>query len=229
MIDLLTNWIGPLLVGALATLKITAIAYAAGLVIGLLGASAKLRGHWTFRSFTTTYSTLLRSVPELVLIVLLYYAGPPLINGFLTELGLGTLRFSGLVTATTVLALVQGAYQTEIFRAAIQSIPTGHIEAADAYGMSAWLRLRRVVLPEMLPIALPSMYNMWLIVLKESALVSVVGAQELLFTAQQAAASTRAYFLFYAAAGALYLLMTMGSNIAFRSFEYRVNRARPAV
>lgn len=229
MIDLLLNWMGPLLIGALTTLKITAAAYAAGLVIGLLGASAKLRGHWTLQAFTSTYSTLMRAVPELVLIILLYYAGPPLINGFLSDLGIGTIRFSGVVTASSVLGLVQGAYQTEIFRAAIQSIPKGHIEAADAYGMSPWLRLRRVILPEMLPIALPSMYNMWLIVLKESALVSVVGAQELLFTAQQAAASTRTYFMFYAAAGAIYLLMTMGSNIAFRWFESRANRTRPAV
>src|SRR5699024_2020426 len=202
-------------------------AYAIALVIGLLGASAKLGGNRALRSLATTYSTLMRAVPELLLVILLYYAGQQLLNQLLVYLGVSaSVGFSGLITAITVLALVEGAYLTEIFRGAIQSIPRGHIEAADAYGMSRWLRLRRIVLPEMLPPALPSMYNMWLILLKDTALVSVVGAQELFFTAQQAAASTRAYFVFYIAAGAFYLLMTMGSNVIFRWCEKRVNRGR---
>jgi len=226
----LLDWSGPLLAGALVTVQIAVSAYAIALVIGLCGAAAKLRGNRAVRALATTYSTLMRAVPELVLVILLYYAGQNLVNQILHLLGIeGSVAFSGLVTAISVLALVEGAYLTEIFRGAIQAIPRGHIEAADAYGMSRWLRLRRIVLPEMLPPALPSMYNMWLILLKDTALVSVVGAQELFFTTQQAAASTRAYFVFYIAAGIFYLLLTMGSNVVFRRFEARVSRGRPAV
>lgn len=219
-----------MLAGALITVEMAVSAYAIALVIGLLGASAKLQGNPVLSAVATTYSTLMRAVPELLLVILLYYAGQELLNAVLQYFGVsGSVGFSGLITAISVLALVEGAYLTEIFRAAIQSIPRGHIEAADAYGMSRWLRLRRIVLPEMLPVALPSMYNMWLILLKDTALVSVVGAQELFFTTQQAAASTRAYFLFYAAAGAIYLLLTMSSNVGFRWLEQRMSRGRAAV
>lgn len=225
----LIDWSGPLLAGALVTVEIAVSAYAIALVLGLLGATAKLRGNCVVRGVATAYSTLMRAVPELLLIILLYYAGQKLVNALLQWLGVGSaVGFSGLLTAISVLALVEGAYLTEIFRGAIQAIPRGHIEAADAYGMSRWLRLRRIVLPEMLPPALPSMYNMWLILLKDTALVSVVGAQELFFTTQQAAASTQLYFVFYLAAGAFYLLMTMGSNVVFRRLERRFNRGRPA-
>jgi len=219
----LLEWAGPLLAGALVTLEIAFAAYAIALVIGLLGATAKLGHNRALRATATAYSTVVRAIPELLLIILLYYAGQQLLNHVLGQLGIDeVVQISGFATAIAVLAVVEGAYLTEIFRGAIQAIPRGHLEAADAYGMSRWLRFRRVILPGMLPPALPSMYNIWLILVKDTALVSVVGFQELFFTAQQAAASTHAYFLFYAAAGALYLIMTMGSNVVFRWLEYRV-------
>lgn len=226
----LVDWGGPLLAGALVTVEMAVSAYVIALILGLLGAAAKLRGNWLLRSIATAYATLMRAVPELLLVILLYYAGQQLLNQLLHYFGVEqSVGFSGLLTAISVLALVEGAYLTEIFRGAIQAVPRGHIEAADAYGMSRWLRFRRIVLPEMLPPALPSMYNMWLILLKDTALVSVVGAQELFFTTQQAAASTRAYFVFYIAAGAIYLLLTMSSNVVFRHFEQRVSRGRATV
>jgi polar amino acid transport system permease protein len=219
----LLEWAGPLLAGALVTLEIAFAAYAIALVIGLLGATAKLGNNRALRATATAYSTVVRAIPELLLIILLYYAGQQLLNHVLGQIGIdAVVQISGFATAIAVLAVVEGAYLTEIFRGAIQAIPRGHLEAADAYGMSRWLRFRRVILPGMLPPALPSMYNIWLLLVKDTALVSVVGFQELFFTAQQAAASTHAYFLFYAAAGALYLIMTMGSNVVFRWLEYRV-------
>jgi len=226
----LLEWAGPLLAGALVTLEIAFAAYAIALVIGLLGATAKLGHNRALRATATAYSTVVRAIPELLLIILLYYAGQQLLNHVLGQLGIDeVVQISGFATAIAVLAVVEGAYLTEIFRGAIQAIPRGHLEAADAYGMSRWLRFRRVILPGMLPPALPSMYNIWLILVKDTALVSVVGFQELFFTAQQAAASTHAYFLFYAAAGALYLIMTMGSNVVFRWLEYRVRWGQASV
>lgn len=224
----LWDWSVPLLHGALVTLEIAVAAYAIGLVLGLLGATVKLSGIAPLRTAANAYSTVVRAVPELLLIILLYYAGQQALNALLRAYEIETaVEISGFAAAIGVLAFVEGAYLTEIFRGAIVAIPRGHIEAADAFGMSRWLRFRRVVLPEMLPNALPGMSNIWLILVKDTALVSVVGFEELFFTAQQAAASTRSYFLFYAAAGALYLVMTLGSNAVFGRAERLVRRGQP--
>lgn len=224
----LLDWAGPLLNGALITLEIAVAAYAIGLLLGLLGATAKLSGIAPLKGVATAYSTVVRAVPELLLIILLYYAGQQALNTLLQAWEVETtVEISGFAAAIGVLAFVEGAYLTEIFRGAILAIPRGHVEAADAFGMSRWLRFRRIVLPEMLPNALPGMSNIWLILVKDTALVSVVGFEELFFTAQQAAASTRSYFLFYAAAGALYLVMTLGSNVLFGRAERRVRRGQP--
>ncbi len=226
----LLDWSGALLNGALVTLEIAVAAYAIGLCLGLLGATAKLSGFAPLRGVATAYTTLVRAVPELLLIIILYYAGQQALNAFLQWLEVeGTYNISGFVAAIAVLAVVEGAYLTEIFRGAIVAIPKGHIEAADAFGMSRRQRFRRIILPEMLPNALSGMSNIWLILVKDTALVSVVGFQELFFTTQQAAASTRAFFLFYSAAGAIYLVMTLGSNVIFGRLERYVRRGQPGV
>lgn len=226
----LLDWAGPMLQGALVTIEMAVAAYAIGLVLGLLGATAKLSGVAPLRGVATAYTTLVRAVPELLLIIILYYAGQQALNALLKWLEVqGTYDISGFAAAIAVLAVVEGAYLTEIFRGAIVAIPRGHIEAADAFGMSRVQRFRRIILPEMLPNALGGMSNIWLILVKDTALVSVVGFQELFFTTQQAAASTRSYFLFYAAAGAIYLVMTMGSNGVFNRIERHVRRGQPGV
>ncbi|HEX9906472.1 MAG TPA: ABC transporter permease [Propylenella sp.] len=233
MLDLLAlhppGWGGALLKGAVVTLEIAVLAYAAGIVLGLLGAGAKLGGSRALFWLAETYTTLIRAVPELLLIILLFYAGSSGIAALLSALGFGDVRISGFAAAVGVLGVVQGAYQTEVIRGAIVAIPRGQIEAARAYGMPSLLRLRRIVVPMMLPIALPGLANLWLILLKDTALVSVVGFSELLYVGKQAAGSTKEYFLFYMAVGAIYLVMTLGSNVVFRLAERRLRRSVPAV
>ncbi|MBZ9568023.1 MULTISPECIES: ABC transporter permease [Modicisalibacter] len=226
----LLDWAAPILHGALVTLEIALLAYAIGLGLGLLGAGARLSAWPPLRALGTLYSTLVRAVPELLLIILLYYAGTQALNALLNALGDDThVEIGGFVCAVGVLAFVQGAYMTEVFRGAILAIPRGQLEAADAYGFTRWTRFHRIVVPAMLPNALPGMSNLWLILVKDTALISVVGFEELFFTAQQAAASTRDYFLFYAAAGALYLVMTLGSNALFARAERHVRRGQPGL
>jgi polar amino acid transport system permease protein len=223
----LLDWSGPLLRGALVTLQIALLSYGAGLVLGLLGAGAKLSGNPLLVWIGTLYSTVVRAIPELLLIILLYYAGTQALNGLLGALGVeGAVSISGFVAAVIVLGFVQGAYQTEVIRGAVEAIPRGQILAAKAFGLAPWTRFRRIVFPAMLPNALPGLSNLWLILVKDTALISVVGFEELFFTAQQAAASTRAYMTFYAAAGALYLVMTLGSNAIFDWVERRVRRGQ---
>ncbi|MBF8223193.1 ABC transporter permease [Halomonas sp. 328] len=224
----LGDWAGPILAGALTTVQIAVLAYAIGLLLGLLGAGARLSPWAPLRGLATAYSTLIRAVPELLLIILLYYAGAQALDALLDRLGMaGAVQITGFATAVGVLAFVQGAYMTEVFRAAILAIPRGQLEAADAYGFSRWTRFHRIVLPGMLPNALPGMSNLWLILIKDTALISVIGFNELFFTIQQAAASSRAYFLFYAAAGVIYLLMTLTSTALFARLERHVRRGQP--
>ncbi|SDM52807.1 amino acid ABC transporter membrane protein 1, PAAT family [Franzmannia pantelleriensis] len=224
----LGDWAGPILAGAMTTLQIAVLAYAIGLLLGLLGAGAKLSPWAPLRALATAYSTLIRAVPELLLIILLYYAGAQALDALLARLGIGgAVQITGFATAVGVLAFVQGAYMTEVFRGAILAIPHGQLEAADAYGFSRWTRFHRIVLPGMLPNALPGMSNLWLILIKDTALISVIGFYELFFTIQQAAASSRAYFLFYAAAGVIYLLMTLTSTALFARLERHVRRGQP--
>lgn len=224
----LIDWAGPILSGALTTVQIAVLAYAIGLLLGLLGAGAKLSPWAPLRGLATAYSTMIRAVPELLLILLLYYAGAQALDVLLAYLGIaGAVQITGFATAVGVLAFVQGAYMTEVFRGAILAIPRGQLEAADAFGFSRWTRFHRVVLPGMLPNALPGMSNLWLILIKDTALISVIGFNELFFTIQQAASSSRAYFLFYAAAGVIYLLMTLSSTALFARLERYVRRGQP--
>ncbi|MGB8818702.1 MAG: ABC transporter permease subunit, partial [Rhizobiaceae bacterium] len=181
------GWGGNLLRGLVHSLEIALGAYAIGLVLGTLGASAKLYGGPVARDVAEAYTTIVRAVPELVLILLLYYAGTSLINDMLASMGRAPIDISGLAAGIGVLGIVQGAYHTEVLRGAILSLPPGQIEAARAYGMSPWQTLRRITLPGMLPYALPGLSNLWLVVTKDTALLAVVGFNELTLETRQAA------------------------------------------
>jgi polar amino acid transport system permease protein len=231
MLELLSlsppGWGGALLSGAVVTLQIAFASYLVGLALGLLGAAAKLGGGAVLFWIAEVYTTVIRAVPELLLIILLYYAGSGAIAALLSSLGAGEVEVSGFAAAVGVLGVVQGAYQTEVIRGAVLAIPRGQIEAARAYGMPPLLRARRIVLPSMLPLALPGLANLWMVLLKDTALISVVGFSELLYIGKQAAGSTKHYFLFYMAVGAIYLAMTLGSNVVIRLVERRLRQSVP--
>jgi polar amino acid transport system permease protein len=222
------GWGGNLLRGLAASLQIALGGYLLGLVIGVLGACGKLYGGPVTRDLLAAYTTAVRAIPELVLILLLYYAGTDALNALLGTAGFGPITISGMLAGVLVIGLVQGAYQTEVIRGAILAVPHGEIEAARAFGMSPALALRRVTLPAMLPHALPGLANLWLIATKDTALLAVVGYAELTLETRQAAGATRQYFLFYCAAGVLYLLVTFASNIVFGLLERRARRGLPA-
>ncbi|MBB4009862.1 ABC transporter permease [Allorhizobium taibaishanense] len=221
------GWGGTLLWGAGATLAISAGAFAIGLIIGIAGALGKLSGSRLLLAFLELYTTAVRAVPELILIVGLYYAGTDGLNRLLQAAGLPPLEVNGFIAAIAVLGVVQGAYMTEVLRGAILAVPAGQIEAAKAFGMGRGLRFRRVTLPALLPNALPGLANLWLSVTKDSALVAVVGYQELALATRLAGASTKHYFLFFLAAAMLYLAITLVSNLIFWLLERRVRRGQP--
>ncbi len=221
------GWGGNLVSGLFITFQIALGAYILGLILGLGGAMGKLYGGPVTRAVLDGYTTLIRAIPELVLILFLYYAGTDLLNRALEGMGYQRISISGLIAGIYVLGFVQGAYSTEVFRGAIQAIPIGQIEAAKAYGMPFWLRFRRIILPAMLPFAIPGMANLWLVVTKATALLAVVGFTELALTTRQAAGATKQYFLFFVAAGLLYLALSLVSTYLFALLERYLRRGQP--
>jgi polar amino acid transport system permease protein len=223
-LELLWAWSGPLAMGALSTVGIAVFAYTIGILLGLAGAMGKLAGSDAVKRMLEWYTTLVRSLPELLLIIVLYYLVSDLINQTLALASQPPIRINGFLAAVVVLGFVQGAYHTEVIRGAIQAIHVGQVEAAVAYGMSPWLRFRRVILPAMLPNALPGLTNLWLNVTKDSSLVFVVGYAELISTAKQAAgsATTKHYFLFFSIAAVVYLVISLFSLWGFARIERRV-------
>lgn len=214
--------------GALISVTMAILAYGLGFVLGVIGAICKLGGSKLTRNILDGYTTLIRAVPELLLILILYFAGTASLNVLMESLGYGRVTVNGFVAAVAILAFVQGAYQTEVLRAAIQAIPIGQMEAARAYGMSPWLEFRRVTLPAMLPFALPGLGNLWLEATKATSLIAVVGYTELTLATRQAAGNTKMYFTFFVVAGAIYLLITLISRQGFVRLERRVRRGQRA-
>lgn len=221
------GWGGNLLRGFLHSIEIAGGAFGLGLIIGTFGACGKLYGGPIIRDVMEVYTTIVRAVPELVLILLLYYAGADILNRILISFGYARVDISGLVAGIGVLGVVQGAYATEVLRGAILAVPAGQIEAARSFGMRPIQVLRRITLPAMLPYAIPGMSNLWLIATKDTALLAVVGFSELTLETRQAAGSTKAYLTFFIAAGCLYLLLTLLSNLFLGNLERWARRGQP--
>lgn len=207
------------------TLAVALAGFGLGSLFGMASAAASLSPVASLRYFADGYTTVLRGVPDLLVIYLFYFGG----SAVITELGRlfgseGFLSAPVFLTGAMAIGIVSGAYQAEVFRGAVLALSRGEIEAAKAYGMSPFLRFRRIILPQAARFAIPGLGNVWQLVLKESALISVVGLVELMRQAQIGAGSTRKPFTFFLTAGVLYLLISLCSGAAFRAAEARAMR-----
>jgi polar amino acid transport system permease protein len=223
-IEKLAEWGPILLAGFVNSIYIAIGGYTLGLIIGLMGAAGKLYGGLVTRDLFEVYTTVVRAVPELILILLLYYAGSDLLNTVMRALGYGEVDVSGLAAGIVVIGIVQGAYTTEVIRGAILAVPVGQFEAGKAYGMGPFQIFRRITVPAMLPHALPGLGNLWLIATKDTALLAVVGFTELTLATRQAAGATKYYLTFYLAAGVLYLALSIVSGLVIKLIESRYRR-----
>ncbi len=215
--------------GVLLTVEISLCGYAVGVLLGLLGVWAKLGGSRVGRFVGGLYTTLVRAVPELLLIILLYYTGTQALQSLLERMGAtGPVNVNALGAAVVTLGFVQGAYLTEVFRGAIVAIPPGVAEAGQALALQRLQRLWLVTLPLALRNALPGMGNLWLAILKDSSLISVVGFSELLYTGESGGAATKDYFFFFLVTAALFLCLTAVSNVVLAAINRFAERGQHA-
>ncbi|WP_206995075.1 ABC transporter permease [Trinickia mobilis] len=220
------GWGGALLLAALMTVVLTLAALAIGVVFGAFVAAAKLSHFRTARIVGDLYTTVFRGVPELLVIYLFYFGGSTLVTTIGQWFGAdGFIGVPPFAIGAFAVGMISGAYQAEVYRAAVLAVSKGELEAARAMGMPTFTMARRILVPQVLRFALPGIGNVWQLSLKDSALISVTGLAELLRTSQIAAGSTHNYFLFFVVGGALYLLMTSVSNRIFNRAEAHVGRS----
>ncbi|MBC8725277.1 ABC transporter permease subunit [Paraburkholderia sp. 31.1] len=220
------GWGGLLLLGLFMTVVLTLAALAIGAVFGALVAAAKLSRFRTARVIGDFYTTVFRGVPELLVIYLFYFGGSTLVSSIGQWFGAdGFIGVPPFVIGAFAVGMISGAYQTEVYRAAVLAVSRGELEAARAIGMPTLTMARRILIPQVLRFALPGIGNVWQLSLKDSALISVTGLVELLRASQVAAGSTHQYFLFFVVGGALYLAMTGVSNRVFGRAETIVGRS----
>lgn len=199
-----------LLSGAWVTIKLALTSLVFGMLLGLLGATAKLSKVWVFRQFAFVYTSIFRSIPELLLVLFIYFGFSIVVNAMLASMGVsGSFGISPFVAGVIALSLAFGAYATETLRMAIQEVPKGQWEAAQAIGLNRVQTFFRIILPQVWRLALPGLGNLFLVLLKDTALVSVIGVSDLLRQSSVAVGATKAPFTVYMAAAILYLLMTM--------------------
>jgi octopine/nopaline transport system permease protein len=220
------GWGGLMLLAAVMTIAVTLTAMAIGAVFGGLVAWAKLSKNVVARYLGSAYSTIFRGVPELLVIYLFYFGGSSAVTaiGALLKID-GFLGIPSFLAGALAVGIISGAYQAEVYRGAFLAVSKHEIEAAAAIGMSRALRMRRIIVPQVMRFALPGLGNVWQLSIKDSALISVTGLAELMRQSQVGAGSTHRYFEFYIAGGLLYLLVTQMSNHVFNKAEARINRS----
>lgn len=222
---MLHGYAGTLLEGTGLTLAVAIASLALACLLGLATAAARLSKSRLARAAGTAYTTVIRGVPDLVLMLLVFYGGQMAVNEAAAQLGYeGHLDIDPFVAGVATIGFIFGAYLAETFRGAILAIPAGQREAGIAYGMGRLQVLLRITLPQMVRLALPGFTNNWLVLVKSTALVSVIGLNDMMQRAGQAAGATREPFTFYVAAGAIYLAITTVSLLALKSLERRYSR-----
>jgi polar amino acid transport system permease protein/arginine/ornithine transport system permease protein len=183
---------------------------ACALVVGLLAAIGKLSRVLLLRGTIEVYTTIIRGIPELVLLLLIYYGVPTLIQDTASTMGFDVaLSINPFVAGIGTLTIIYGAFACEVYRSAYLAVPAGQRDAADALGLDRLLAFRKVVLPQMIRYALPGLGNVWMVLVKATALISVIQLPELMRNADIAARSTRMPFTFFFAACLLYLVITL--------------------
>ncbi|MAA66646.1 MAG: ABC transporter [Alteromonadaceae bacterium] len=227
MLDL--HGYGPsLMKGALVTVELALLSLLLAVVLGLLGASSKLSGNRLLVGGATIYTTLIRGVPDLVMMLLFYYGGQVVVNMLSDYIYYEYdidffFQFDPFIAGVLTIGLIFGAYMSETFRGAFMAVDSGQIEAGKAYGFSRWHTFRRIMLPQMLRHALPGIGNNWQVLLKTTALVSIIGLTDMVRVAEQASKAEHAPFKFFIPVALVYLALTAISELFIKWLNARVS------
>ena len=223
--DIIIEYQGQLLQGTWVTIQLAIFSLMFSVCFGLLGAWAKLSKNMVAQKTAAVYTSIVRGVPDLVLILLVFYGGQALANSIGSITGLWDyVEISQFIAGVCTIGVVYGGYMTETFRGAILAIPRGQIEAGVACGMNRLLIFRRVIWPQMVRYALPGFSNNWLVQIKATALVSVIGLQDVVYNGFVAGRSTRLLFTFMFAVLMIYLLLTAISDLALRWLDRKYSK-----
>jgi His/Glu/Gln/Arg/opine family amino acid ABC transporter permease subunit len=214
--------------GALVTASLAVLSLALATAIGGLAAAVKIGAGPVGQGVVMVYTTVVRGIPDLVLLLLIYFGGQRLINQVAGIFGGGPVSISAFWAGVITLGIIYGAYLSETFRGAYMTVPRGQSEAARALGLGTVALVLRVVLPQLVRFALPGYANVWQVLVKSTAVISIIGLADLVGLARQAGQSTREPFLFFTAVLGFYLFITWVSTTIFEWMErrYAVGYAR---
>jgi octopine/nopaline transport system permease protein len=199
------------------TVSLALVSGSLGTAFGLFLAIAKGTALPRLKSAVTAYTTVVRGVPELLIILLIYFGGTTLASSVAGRY----VEVNAFTAGVIALTVVFSGYATEVFRGAIAAVPAGQTEAAKSLGLNAWQRWVFIIGPQMLRLALPAYGNLWISLFKDTALVSIVGLTDIMRVAYLGAGSLRAPLTFYLAASALYLSLTTVTLLSIRLAERR--------
>ena len=220
-----TGWGDELLIATLMTLAVSITAMLIGFVFALIFTPLKLSKNKFLNLIANFYTTVIRGVPELLVIYLFFFGGSSAIMFVASIFGYNDyIEINAFLTGAFSIGIISGAYSTEVFRGAIQSIDKGQFEASNVLGFNKIIRFYKIILPQMLRLSIPNLSNVWQITLKDTSLISVTGLVEIMRQSYIAAGSTRDPLFFYTFAAILYLLLTFLSMKFINRMEVKYNR-----
>jgi len=220
-----TGWGDELFIATLMTIAVSITAMFIGFLFALIFTPLKLSKNKFLNIIGNSYTTVIRGVPELLVIYLFFFGGSGAVMYVASIFGYNDyIEINAFITGSCAIGIISGAYSTEVFRGAIQSIDKGQFEASKVLGIKKNIQFYKVVLPQMLRLAIPNLSNVWQITLKDTSLISVTGLVEIMRQSYIAAGSTRDPLFFYSFAAVLYLLLTYFSMKLINKLEVKYSR-----
>ena len=220
-----TGWGDELFIATLMTIAVSIAAMAIGFLFALIFTPLKLSKKKSLNIIGNCYTTIIRGVPELLVIYLLFFGGTGAAMYVASIFGYDEyIEINAFITGALAIGVISGAYSTEVFRGAILSIDKGQFEASKVLGIKKGIQFYKIILPQMLRLAIPNLSNVWQIALKDTSLISVTGLVEIMRQSNIAAGSTRDPLFFYSVAAILYLILTFLSMKLINKLEIKYSK-----
>ena len=220
-----TGWGDELFYATLMTIAVSITALLIGFLFSIIFTPLKLSNNKILNFIANSYTTIIRGVPELLVIYIFFFGGSGAIMYIASIFGyFEYIEINAFITGSVAIGIISGAYSTEVFRGAIKSVDKGQFEACKVLGFKKHVYFLKVIMPQMLRLAIPNLSNVWQITLKDTSLISVTGLVEIMRQSYIAAGSTRDPLFFYSFAAVLYLMLTFLSMKLINRLEIKYSR-----